>query len=273
MAENIAFDDRMKRVMELVDTHAHLDDEAFAADLDDVVARAAAAGVSLIVTVGTDPESSAQAVALARRHPQVRAAVGIHPHEAGRHAPDAVAGLQDVLRFPEVVAVGETGLDHYRDYAPRAAQAALFRAHLALAAETGHPVIVHCREAHGAVLGVLAEYPGLCVVMHAFSGSLEVARECLRRGYYLSFAGPVTFPNARGLLDVARLVPRDRLLLETDAPYLTPHPHRGHRNEPAFVRLVVERLAALRGEAVERLAEAVLTNARRVFGGVAVTAP
>jgi len=259
--------------MELVDTHAHLDDEAFTADLDAVVARAAAAGVALIVTVGTDPDSSARAVALARRSPQVRAAVGIHPHEAGRHTPEAVAALRDVLRLPEVVAVGETGLDHSRDDAPRDAQAALFRAHLALAAETGHPVIVHCREAHGALLAVLADYPGLCVVMHAFSGSLEVARECLGRGYYLSFAGPVTFPNARGLLEVARLVPHDRLLVETDAPYLTPHPHRGRRNEPAFVRLVLERLAALRGEAVEHLAAAVLANARRVFGAVAVTAP
>ena len=251
--------------MQLTDSHAHLDDQAFAPDRAAVVASAAQAGVGMIVTVGTSADSSWAALRLAEAFPTVRAAAGIHPHEAGRVSPEAVDALRPLLAHPAVVAVGETGLDFHRDHAPRDAQVALFRAHLALAMAAGLPVVVHCRDAHDALLGTLAAFPDVIVVMHAFSGPAEVARECLRRGYYLSFAGPITFPRAETLRNVARTVPADRLLVETDAPSLSPVPMRGRRNEPAHVRLVVEGLAAARGEMYAAVAAATAAYARRVF--------
>jgi TatD DNase family protein len=259
--------------MELVDTHAHLDDAAFAPDLDAIVARAVAAGVSTMVSVGIDVASSRRVVALAERLPQVTGAVGIHPHDAGSVAPETVHELAEWIGHPRVVALGETGLDHYRDDAPRPAQAALFRAHLALAQETGLPVVIHCREAYPDVLAMLDAFAGVVAVFHAFSGSVEMARACVSRGHYLSFAGPLTFTNARRLVDVARDAPLDRILIETDAPFLSPHPHRGRRNEPAHVRLVAQRLAEVRGASLEAIAEATTANARRVFRLAPVEAP
>lgn len=251
--------------MELVDTHAHLDDEAFAGDLPAVLGRAASAGVTAVMAIGTDLTSSAQVVTLAERHPQVWAVVGIHPHEAGAVSPEAVGGLVRWTEHPRVVALGETGLDYYREFAPRPAQAALFRAHLELAARSGLPVVVHCRDAYADVLALLEEFPGVTCVFHAFSGSPQAARECVSRGHYLSFAGPLTFPGARRPVQVARDAPLDRILLETDAPYLSPHPFRGRRNEPARVRVVAERLAEVRGIALEEVAAATTANAARAF--------
>ncbi|MDR7465604.1 MAG: TatD family hydrolase, partial [Armatimonadota bacterium] len=172
--------------MELVDTHAHLDDESFADDLPAVLSRAAAAGVTAVVAIGTDLTSCAQVVVLAEQYPQVWAVVGIHPHEAGAVSPEAVDGLVPWTEHPRVVALGETGLDYYRDFAPRPAQAALFRAHLQLAGRSGLPVVIHCRDAYADVLALLEEFPGVTCVFHAFSGSPQVARECVRRGHYLS---------------------------------------------------------------------------------------
>lgn len=251
--------------MDLVDTHAHLDDEAFAADLPAVLERALAAGVTTIVAIATDVVSSREAVALAERFPQVRASLGIHPHEAGRAAPEAVRDLGAWTDHPRVVALGETGLDYYRDFAPRPAQATLFRAHLVLAREVGLPVVIHCRDAYPDVLSILEEFADVACVFHAFSGSPEIARECLARGHYLSFGGPLTFLNARRPVEIAREAPLDRLLLETDAPYLSPHPFRGQRNEPARVRLVAERLAEVRGLSREAVAAATTASACRVF--------
>ena len=259
--------------MELVDTHVHLDDEAFAFDLEAVVGRAVAAGVCMMVAVGTDPASSRRVIALAERFPQLRVAIGIHPHQARTVPPEAVRELAPWTRHPRVVALGETGLDYHRDFAPRPRQAALFRAHLTLAREVGLPVVIHCREAYPDVLAILGEFEDVPAICHAFSGSIEIAHECIRRGYYFSFAGPLTFPNAGHLIEVARVAPPDRMLVETDAPYLTPQPHRGKRNEPAHVQLVVERLAEVRGEAVAAVAAATTANARRAFGLAAVEAP
>lgn len=251
--------------MELVDTHVHLDDEAFAADRDAVVQRAATAGVRTMVAIGTDLDSSRRTVALAGRFPSVAAAVGIHPHAAGAVSPEAVRELDTLIGQPHVVAIGETGLDYYRDYAPRPAQAALFCAHLALARTAGLPVIIHCRDAYPEVLAILQDFPDVPAVFHAFSGSVEVAQACVRRGDYLSFGGPLTFRHARRLAEAAAEAPLERILLETDAPLLSPEPHRGRRNEPARVRLVAERLAAIRGMTLEAVAEATTANARRIF--------
>jgi len=251
--------------MELVDTHAHLDDEAFAGDLPAVLTRAAEAGVGAVVAIGTDSSSSRQIVALAERYPSVYACPGIHPHEAGTAGPEAVRALADWTVHPRVVAVGETGLDYYREFAPRPAQAALFRAHLELAGRSGLPVVIHCRDAYPDVLAILDEFPGVTCIFHAFSGSPQVAGECARRGHYLSFAGPLTFPGVRRPVEVARVVPLERVLLETDAPHLSPHPFRGRRNEPARVRVVAERLAAVRGITLEEVAAATTANALRVF--------
>ncbi len=251
--------------MDLVDTHAHLDDGAFAADLPAVMGRAAAAGVTTVVAIGTNVASSRQVVALAERFPQVRACLGIHPHEAGTTPPEAVRDLTAWTDHPRVVALGETGLDYYRDFAPRPAQAALFRAHWRLAREVGLPVVIHCRDAYPDVLVILEEFADVTCIFHAFSGSPDVAWECLRRGHYLSFGGPLTFRNARRPVEVAREAPLDRILLETDAPFLSPHPFRGQRNEPARVRLVAERLADVRGIPLEEVAAATTANARRVF--------
>lgn len=251
--------------MELVDTHVHLDDEAFDGDREAVLERAAAAGVRALVAIGSGLESSRKTAALAEHHPQVAAAVGIHPHAAGTVAPEAVRQLEPLLERARVVAIGETGLDYYRGYAPRPAQEALFRAHLALAQEAGLPVIIHCREAYPEVLAILREFLHTQVIFHAFSGSVEVAAACLDHGGHLAFGGPLTFRNARPPAEVAAAVPLEQILLETDAPLLSPEPYRGNRNEPARVRLVAERLAEIRGIDTEAVAEATTANARRVF--------
>jgi TatD DNase family protein len=253
-------------IVELIDSHLHLDDAAFARDLDAVLDRARRAGVRGFIAVGTSVASSRRVVGLAARHDDVYAAVAVHPHEAPDATPDALAALAELARHPKVVAVGETGLDWYRDFAPREAQLRAFRAHLDLARRADLPVIVHCRDAYPEVLHILAEHPVRCVVMHCFSGSLEVARVCVDRGYYAGLGGPVTYRNARRALEVARYLPPDRLLLETDAPYLPPEPHRGRRNEPAYLPLIASAVAQARGVAAATVAEITAANAREVFG-------
>ncbi len=253
----------------LADTHAHLDDEAFAGDRGAVVARAAAAGVALIVTVGTDLASSRQAVSLAERFAGVYAAVGVHPHDAASLDEATLAALAELARRPRVVAVGETGLDFYRNRAPAAAQRQALRAQLALARQLGLPVIVHDREAHEEILQTLREWArghaDARGVLHAFSGDEAMAREVGMLGFSVSLAGPVTFAKASRLHQLAATLPLDRLVLETDCPYLTPEPLRGRRNEPAYVRLVAERVAALRGLSPAEVARATTANARRLF--------
>jgi len=261
----------------LVDAHAHLDDRAFAADREAVIARAVAAGVSRILTVGVDLPSSRAAVALAENYPAVYAAVGLHPHDARKWHEATGLELRALAQHPRVVAIGETGLDFYRNLSPREAQIAAFRAQLALADEVGLPVIIHDREAHGEVMAILREWliqvrsprsavpPPARGVLHAFSGDLAMAEEISRLGFFIALGGPLTFANARRPMEIARQLPLDRLLIETDCPYLTPEPFRGRRNEPAYVRYVAERLAQIRAQPVEIVAKATTQNALTLF--------
>jgi len=252
--------------VELFDSHLHLDDQAFAADREQTVARAREAGVVGMVTVGTGLDSCRVAVALAEQHRDVFAAIAIHPQDAGGATDGVMAALRVLAGHPKVVAIGETGLDFVRETSPRDAQRRAFRAHLSLARACDLPVIIHCREAYPEVLSILDDERATRVIMHAFSGSAEMAQQCADRGYGVSLAGPVTYKNARAPREVARVVPIDQLLLETDAPVLTPEPHRGRRNEPAYLTHIAARIAEIRGQPVEEVAAATTANARRIYG-------
>jgi TatD DNase family protein len=241
----------------VIDTHAHLD--ACADPPDVLVARAGEARVTRILTVGTTLERCRTALALADAHEEVYAILGVHPHEAG--SDHDLAELRELLAHPKAVAVGETGLDHYRDYAPHDRQRALFEAQLELAAELGRTVVVHSRAADEETLAALAGFDGP-VVLHCFS-SARMLRPALDRGYYVSFAGNVTYKNAPDLRVAASQVPADRLLAETDCPYLAPQPVRGRPNEPAFVVHTYATLGSIRGPDVAAQVDA---NAGRVFG-------
>jgi TatD DNase family protein len=252
----------------LIDTHAHLHFPQYADDLDPVLARARAAGVTTMVTIGTDGETNRAAVTLAQRLPGVYATVGIHPHDAAAATEEDWQDLERLAGTDRVVALGEMGLDFFKNFSPRAAQDAVFRRQLDVARRAGKPVVIHCRDAHADALAILAGAGVGAVggVMHCFSGDVAVARRCLDLGLDISFAGPVTYKNAHGLHEAARFVPSDRLVLETDCPFLPPHPNRGQRNEPAWIALTLARVAELRDEDPERLAASTTANARRLFG-------
>lgn len=256
----------MPTPIRLIDTHTHLASEQFDADRTETLARAAAAGVARMVEIGYDLTSSRAALALAEAHPQIFAVVGIQPnyiHEAPEGWLDAIRALAD---HPKVVGIGEIGLDYYLMKAPPDAQERFFRAQLDLARQLGLPVVIHSRDAQDDTVRILADaargQPG---IMHSFSGGWEYAAACLEVGFMLSLSGPLTFAKATELHEVARRAPLDMLLTETDSPYLSPHPQRGRRNEPARVRLVAERLAALRDLPLETVAEQVWANAERIF--------
>ncbi len=252
---------------DLFDTHAHLHFPEFAGDLDEVLARARAAGVGRMVTIGTDVETSRAAVALAAREPDVWASVGIHPHEASGADAAVLAEIERLAAARRVVGIGECGLDFFRNLSPREDQARCFRAQLALARRVRKPVLVHCRDAHEETLAILGEerVGETRGIMHCFSGDVAIARRCLDLGLLVSLAGPVTYPKARALPDVARFVPADALVVETDCPYLPPQPHRGKRNEPAYVAITAARVAELRGEPLDALAARATANARALF--------
>lgn len=255
----------------LVDTHAHLDFDAFDADREQVLERAWAAGLVAIVNAGADLPSSRAGVELAWRHARVFAAVGVHPHDAKDLAASALAELEALARAPKVVALGEIGLDFYRDLSPRPAQRKAFEAQLDLAAHLGKPVIVHDRDAHGEVMSLLRTWAPTSPlaekgVLHCFSGSLEMALEAVELGFLISIAGPITYANARKLPQIAAALPLDKLLIETDCPFLAPHPHRGKRNEPAHVAMVAKAVARVRGVSVADVARATTANAVRLFG-------
>lgn len=248
-----------------VDTHCHLDHHDLLS-VAEQVARARAADVTTMVTVGTDMATSTQAVQTAKRFDGVWAAVGVHPNDAIEATPQVLQVIDKLASDPVVVAVGETGLDYYRDYATPQQQDAAFRAHIALAKKHDRTLVIHCRQAWDACLEVLAEEEAPeRVVMHCFSGDLDVTRYCVDRGWYLSYAGNVTFTNADALRAAAQATPLELLLTETDSPYLTPHPHRGAPNDPSFVPLTLRLLADLHGRDEGDIQKAVYENAVRAF--------
>ena len=255
--------------MRLFDTHAHLHFPDYAADLDAVLERAHEVGVRGMVTIGTDRETNQAVVELARRLPDVWATVGIHPHDAGDAVEADFAEMEKLARSEaKVVGFGEMGLDFFRNLSPPEAQRAVFRRQISMARKLGKPLVIHCRDAHDETLAILAEERAREIggVMHCFSGDVEIARRCLDLGLFISLAGPVTYKNARALPEVARFVPEDRLVVETDCPYLPPTPHRGKRNEPAYVALTAGFVAELRGVAPEALGATVTANAATLFG-------
>ena len=251
-----------------IDTHAHLYDERYDDDRAEMIARAAEAGVTQIISMGDTMAASAQVVADAEQYPTLYAAVGVHPESACVLTDAERAQLLAWAKHPKVVAIGEIGLDYYWEKDPkvRAVQRELFVTQLNLARAAGLPVCIHDREAHGDTLAILqAEGRDLTGVLHCYSGSLETARELWKLGYYIGIDGPLTFKNAGKLPAIVREAPRDKLLIETDSPYLAPVPKRGKRNEPAYVAFVAAKIAELRGESVEEVARYTTENARRLY--------
>ena len=257
----------------LIDTHAHLDFRQFDDDRNAVLDRAWQAGLIAVITIGIDLKTSRAAVALAEAHERVFATVGFHPHDVKTADDAALVELRDLARHSRVVAIGEMGLDFYRDRSPRDVQRRVFRRQLQIAAELGKPVVVHDREAHANTLEILrqwiaesqttfSEYRG---VLHCFSGNLALAQAVIELGFFIGVDGPITYRNARKLPDIVKALPLDRLLVETDAPFLTPHPHRGQRNEPAYVRLVAEKIADTKNLPLEEVAQATTANAKALF--------
>lgn len=256
--------------MSIIDTHCHLDEEAFANDVDNVVAAAQEVGVAAIVTIGTDAASSRRSVALAERFPGVvYSTVGIHPNYTAEAKPGDWDVIEELASQPSVVALGETGLDRYWDYAPVELQRDYFTRHIELSHRTGKPFVVHCREADEETRGMLRDAAAkhtLNAVMHSFCQSQASAEGCLQLGLHLSFTGMLTFRKNDELRALAGSLPRDRIFVETDAPYLAPMPNRGKRNEPAFVRFTLNHLAEAQGLEPDEMALVTTANACRFFG-------
>lgn len=250
----------------MIDTHAHLNDPKFEHDLDSVIKRASDAGVGAVVVCGYDLPSSVQAVEIAERYTLCLAAVGVHPHDSRHLSPADLARLRELSSNPRVIAIGETGLDFHYDFSPRADQIAAFEKHLELAQEAGLPVIIHSRESHAETVAVVRAtgHPHRGV-FHCFSGSPAQAEEVLEMGFFIGVDGPLTYRNSQTLREVAASCPLDRLLIETDCPYLSPVPHRGKRNEPAYLRFVCEAAANAKNIGFEEAALATSSNARRLF--------
>ena len=248
---------------DLFDTHAHLHFPEFDADREAMLARARESGVSRMLTIGTDVETSRASIALAAREADVWATVGVHPHDAAEADSAVLDEIERLAAEPRVVAIGEIGLDYFRNLSPREDQHRVFRALLETARRAGKPVVIHCRDAHEDTLAILAEERVAEVrgIMHCFSGDVAIARRCLDLGLLISLAGPVTYPNARALPEVARFVPGDRLVVETDCPFLPPQGYRGKRNEPAYLSITATRVAELRGETIDALAARTTANA------------
>jgi TatD DNase family protein len=248
----------------LVDTHCHLD--ACAEPVADLVGRARQAGVSRMLAIGMSGDSCRHALDAAGEQEEVFVAIGLHPHESAGLDPDGMTEIEGLTQRPKVRAIGETGLDYHRDYAPREDQKLAFELQIELAQRLHLPLVVHCREAEADTFALLEQKAssGIPVIMHCFS-LVDWVDECIERGYYCSFAGNVTYPNAKALQEAAKLVPNELLLVETDAPFLSPQDHRGEPNEPAYVRSTASFLAALRGQTYEELEEVVESNASWIF--------
>ncbi|MBS4198002.1 TatD family hydrolase [Lederbergia citri] len=252
----------------LFDTHVHLNDDQYAEDMDEVIARAKNAGVEYMVVVGFDRKTIEKALEIISEHDLIYASVGWHPVDAIDMTEDDLQWLEEVAAHPKVVALGEMGLDYHWDKSPKEIQKEVFRKQIRLAKRINMPIIIHNRDATQDIIQILREEHAEEVggIMHCFSGSAEVAKQCLDLNFYISLGGPVTFKNAKKPKEVAIQVPLDRLLIETDCPYLAPHPYRGKRNEPSYVRLVAEQIADLKGISLEEVAQITTANAKKVFG-------
>jgi TatD DNase family protein len=253
----------------LIDTHAHLDSPKFDTDREDVISRALEAGIDTIVNIGFNRETIPSTMALAEKYEFIYAVVGWHPTDAAdMKIEEDLAWIESLCSHPKVVAIGEIGLDYYWDTTSKEIQHTVFREQIKLARRLNKPIVIHNRDAHEDIVKILKEEKAEEVggIMHCYSGSWETAKKCLDMNFYISFGGPVTFKNARVPKEVLERVPMDRLLLETDAPYLTPHPHRGKRNESAYVRLVAETAAEIKGVSLEEIAKITSENGRRCLG-------
>jgi TatD DNase family protein len=256
--------------MELIDTHCHLDWKAFDPDREAVIDRAVRAGVRRMITIGVDVPSSRRAIEIAEQHEAVYAAAGVHPNDSTDFSAALLNEVRSLAQHPKVVALGEIGLDYYWRTVDHATQARAFRAQLELAAEIDKPVIIHSRDAAPDVVKVLEDFAAqaarLSGTFHSYFDDLELAQRVFRLGFFIGVTGPITFKKSDREREIVRQVRSDRLLLETDAPFLTPVPHRGERNEPAYVRHVAETIASVRGQPVEEIAQQSTENAERLFG-------
>jgi TatD DNase family protein len=250
----------------LFDTHAHYDDDWFDEDRDALLSSLPEKGVGLIVNPGITVETSRQAIAMAEKYPHMYAAVGIHPENCHDFVPEHIDELRRLAKHPKVVAIGEIGLDYYWDTnPPKEFQQEVLRAQMALARELQLPVIIHDRDAHADTLAIVKEFPEVTGVFHCYSGSVEDARTLVKMGWMLSFNGAATFKNARKAPEVIAEVPLERLMIETDAPYLAPVPYRGKRNDSGYVSLVAEKIAQIKGLTAEEVAQATWENGKRFF--------
>lgn len=248
------------------DTHAHYDSSKFDADRDAVLRALPESGVTIVVDPGDNAERSRRAVELAQQYPHVYAAVGWHPEEAESWDENSLPAIRELAKQPKVCAIGEIGLDYYWDTTYRERQKEMFRAQIELALELDLPVIVHDREAHGDSLEIVRDYPALRGVFHCFSGSVEMAQELLRRGWYLGFDGPITYKNAARAPEVIRICPMERILLETDSPYLAPVPNRGKRNDSRNLPYIAATVARIKDMPVEAVAAQTMENGKKLFG-------
>ncbi len=248
------------------DTHAHYDDERFEPDRHELLASLPREGVSLVLNPGCDAATSAKAVEYAESYPHVYAAVGWHPHEADSYGAESGELIREWCRNPRVRAIGEIGLDYYYDFSPRERQREVFRSQMELARDLGMPVIIHDREAHGECMEIIREFPEVKGVFHCYSGSAEMGRQIVDMGWYLSFTGAITFKNARKALETIEICPTDRIMIETDSPYLAPVPHRGKRNDSRELCYVAEKIAEIKGMSAEEVAQITLENGKRFFG-------
>ncbi len=254
----------------MIDAHAHLDDDRFKDDLEQALERAEAAGVSYILTAGSDLESSRTGVAISERYPIVYAAVGYHPHEASRATTEDLEAIGALCKYDKVVAIGEIGLDFYRNLSPAGDQIRVFKEHLRLAGRQGIPVVVHSRDAAEETFSILQEWSKTSsdtrCMMHCFSGDTNMANRYLELGFYISIAGPITYPNNQRTRDVVMALPLNRLIVETDSPVLAPQRMRGKRNEPSYLKEIVDCIAGIKGLSPEEISKATEANTAALFG-------
>jgi TatD DNase family protein len=251
--------------VELIDTHAHIDYDDYASDRDDVIRRAQEQGIRYIIDVGATLQGSINAVALARRYPNVYAVVGCHPHDAQDFSEADISQIRSLAKEPKVVAIGEIGLDYYRNLSPQDRQQSLFAAFIRLARELNLPVVIHTRQAAEDTLRIVREEKLSRAIVHCFSGDEKFMRDCLDLGFYISFTCNITYKKSQALRDLIKTVPLDRFCLETDAPYLSPEGFRGKRNEPSFVNLLAHTVAGIRGIAFEEVCRVTTDNAKEFF--------